>query len=261
METATSRKPSQSCDIVMKGGITSGVVYPLALVELAKKYRYSNIGGTSAGAIAAAAAAASEYGRGIPDAGFERLEKIPEEIGPNLLGLFQPTLGLKPLFDIFVAALRAQGGLARILAVIAAAIRGYSLTALLGLLPGIMLVAIALLFCKNICLFAVGLLLALVGLIVALGWRLLKAANTDLVANNFGICPGISQPGSTLPAFTDWLAQLIQEAAGRTLKDKPLTFGDLHNPPNNAEPIQLAMMTTSLMEERPLHIADATWRG
>ena len=60
---ATSEFPAQSCDIVMKGGITSGVVYPLALVELARKYRFCNIGGTSAGAIAAAAEASSEYGR------------------------------------------------------------------------------------------------------------------------------------------------------------------------------------------------------
>src|SRR5262249_62316943 len=51
----TSQKPAQSCDIVMKGGITSGVVYPLALVELSTKFRFSNIGGTSAGAMAAAA--------------------------------------------------------------------------------------------------------------------------------------------------------------------------------------------------------------
>jgi hypothetical protein len=50
-------------DIVMKGGITSGVVYPLTACELAQVYRFKNIGGTSAGAIAAAAVAAAEYGR------------------------------------------------------------------------------------------------------------------------------------------------------------------------------------------------------
>jgi predicted acylesterase/phospholipase RssA len=48
------------CDLVMKGGITSGVVYPLAVVELARKYHFKNIGGTSAGAIAAAATAAGD---------------------------------------------------------------------------------------------------------------------------------------------------------------------------------------------------------
>ena len=55
--------PTRACDVVMKGGITSGVVYPHALCELAVTYRFSNVGGTSAGAIAAAAAAAAEHGR------------------------------------------------------------------------------------------------------------------------------------------------------------------------------------------------------
>jgi hypothetical protein len=32
--------PTSTCDIIMKGGITSGVVYPLAIVELAKRYRF-----------------------------------------------------------------------------------------------------------------------------------------------------------------------------------------------------------------------------
>ena len=57
--------PRRVCDIVLKGGITSGIVYPLALVKLAEKYRFSCIGGTSAGAIAAAACAAAEYGRAV----------------------------------------------------------------------------------------------------------------------------------------------------------------------------------------------------
>src|SRR5215218_6866138 len=55
--------PKLECDIVMKGGITSGVIYPLAVCELAKVYRLRSVGGASAGAIAAAAAAAAEVGR------------------------------------------------------------------------------------------------------------------------------------------------------------------------------------------------------
>jgi hypothetical protein len=54
--------PAAVCDVIMKGGITSGVVYPLALTELARQFPLSRVGGTSAGAIAAAAAA--EYGSG-----------------------------------------------------------------------------------------------------------------------------------------------------------------------------------------------------
>ena len=51
------------CDLVMKGGIASGVVYPKAIAELSHHYRFQSIGGTSAGAIAAAVTAAAEYQR------------------------------------------------------------------------------------------------------------------------------------------------------------------------------------------------------
>ena len=109
-ENVTERKyqdsdfanPKLFCDVIMKGGITSGAIYPLALAELAKRYRFSNIGGTSAGAIAAAAA---EYGRNVPGKGFLRLTTLPAEAGAILFTLFQPTATVKPLFNILVAAL------------------------------------------------------------------------------------------------------------------------------------------------------------
>ncbi|MGC2319027.1 MAG: hypothetical protein WA615_21445 [Bradyrhizobium sp.] len=244
-------QPEKFCDIVLKGGITSGVVYPLALVSLAETYRFSNIGGTSAGAIAAAAAAAAEYGRHTENAGFDRLAKIPDEVGPNLLSMFQPTPVLKPLFDIFVAASKAKTTTARVIAIISTAVSGYWRGALLGLLPGGVIVAIALASGGGAGFVAFGLLLALMGVIAGVIWRLLKAANTDLVANDFGLCPGIRQPYASGEGFTDWLARLIDEAAGFEKADRPLTFGDLAAPPGGRPPIQLAMMTTSLMEERP----------
>lgn len=52
-----------SVDVTMKGGTTSGVVYPLAVCEIARRAVLRNIGGSSAGAIAAAGAAAAELGR------------------------------------------------------------------------------------------------------------------------------------------------------------------------------------------------------
>ncbi len=54
--------PSLECDLVMKGGITSGVIYPRLVSALSNVYRLRSIGGTSAGAIAAAAAAAAQLG-------------------------------------------------------------------------------------------------------------------------------------------------------------------------------------------------------
>ena len=41
--------PELHCDIVMKGGITSGVVYPLAVCELATTYRLRSVGGPRPG--------------------------------------------------------------------------------------------------------------------------------------------------------------------------------------------------------------------
>ena len=243
-------QPEKICDIVLKGGITSGVVYPLALVSLAEKYRFSNIGGTSAGAMAAVAAAAAEYGRHIENAGFDRLARIPGELGPNLLSMFQPTPALKPLFDIFVAALKAKTKTGRIIAITSAAIGGYWLSALLGLLPGGLVALIALAIGGGTGFVAFGMLLALAGLVAGVVWRLVKAANTDLVGSDFGLCPGIRQPYSSRDGFTDWLARLIDEAAGNET-GRPLTFGDLAAPPDGRPAIQLAMMTTSLMEKRP----------
>ncbi len=53
----------KECDLIMKGGITSGIVYPPLVIKLSRKYRFRNVGGTSAGAIAAAVTAAAEHGR------------------------------------------------------------------------------------------------------------------------------------------------------------------------------------------------------
>jgi predicted acylesterase/phospholipase RssA len=251
--------PSQSCDIVMKGGITSGVVYPLALVALSKKYRLANIGGTSAGAIAAAAAAAAEYGRHVNGAGFDRLAKIPAEVGPHLLSLFQPTPVLKPLFNIFVATLKAKTNVGRLAAFVAAAIGGYLTSAFLGALPGIIVTAIAIIH-ADAGTIAFGLLLALVGLVLTLIMRLKRAVTSELADNDFGICPGIRQLRCMPEAFTDWLARLIEEAAGHQAAGRPLTFGDLLKPPDSAEQIHLKMVTTSLAEGRPYTLPMETGR-
>src|SRR3954447_14075078 len=82
---------ADEADMVMKGGITSGVVYPLAVCELAKRYRFRNLGGSSAGGIAAAFAAAAECNR--DGQGFNKLANVPLDLGDNLGRLFQPSSG------------------------------------------------------------------------------------------------------------------------------------------------------------------------
>ena len=105
----------------MKGGITSGIVYPLAITEIAKAFRLRSISGTSAGAIAAAAAAA-ELGRqryqhgelGNDPGGFTAIERLPAHLclpaasghGTKLLALFRPNPVIRTLFDTFIAILQ-----------------------------------------------------------------------------------------------------------------------------------------------------------
>ena len=71
--------------MVMKGGITSGVVYPHAVCELAQVYRFRSVGGASAGAIAAAATAAAELGRRSDTGGFAELAALPDWLGDQPL--------------------------------------------------------------------------------------------------------------------------------------------------------------------------------
>jgi hypothetical protein len=97
-------KPTKYCDLVMKGGVTSGIVYPPVLLKLKEQYKFRNIGGTSAGAIAAAGAAAAEYGRQCgaenkyPNkSGFRGLENINKQLGSCLLQNSNESYGENPV--------------------------------------------------------------------------------------------------------------------------------------------------------------------
>lgn len=152
MATSNSYKsPDAVCDLIMKGGITSGVIYPKLIGKLAEKYQLKNIGGTSAGAIAAAGAAAAEFRRHTQhtDAGFIELKRLPEILGENisieegkrsrLLSLFQPTPSLRPHFNVLLNTLNVKlPGLAALEIVFQMA-RHFPLLLLFGLAIGTLL--------------------------------------------------------------------------------------------------------------------------
>ena len=106
---SAERRP---CDLVMKGGVTSGIVYPSAIYEISRAFDLKSIGGTSAGAIAAALAAAAQYRRlrraGTEDAeaGYERLRRCPtgSGAGGHLFGLFAPNRLTRRLFNSLPAS-------------------------------------------------------------------------------------------------------------------------------------------------------------
>jgi predicted acylesterase/phospholipase RssA len=106
--------PERCCDLVMKGGITSGVLYPSAVREIAERFYLVGIGGTSAGAIAASVAAAAEYRRRQTGSfeGFERFEEIARELAApgRLLGLFRPDAPTGRLFEVVQRFLEGRAG-------------------------------------------------------------------------------------------------------------------------------------------------------
>src|SRR5436190_492892 len=99
------RRYKKECNLIMKGGATSGLIYPRLIARLSRIYRLKSIGGTSAGAIAAAAAAAAQLGveSGANVHAFEELDTLPEFLGSRaegqkhsrLLQLFQPQRRLR----------------------------------------------------------------------------------------------------------------------------------------------------------------------
>jgi predicted acylesterase/phospholipase RssA len=235
------------CDIVMKGGITSGVVYPLAVCQLATRQQLHSIGGSSAGAIAAVAAAAAEYRRGQGSAdGFIRVAALPEWLGRNLSGLFQPAPSTLALYRLVDAATGAGNKVFRLLcaalkASVAKVVLGMTPAVLVGLAAVLLLVpplnrggwgAAGVFGIALVSLLAAVLVLA--GAAAGTGFALWACARDQVPGNFFGLCRGYRPPGEREtpfthgPALTQWLAAELNEIAGLT--GRPLTFGDLWGP-------------------------------
>ena len=250
----------------MKGGITSGVIYPRALVELAKKYRFRGMGGSSAGAIGAAMGAAAEFGRSR--GGFAELYKLPDEL--NLSELFRPERSTRQLLPVLMAVtgFRKDGGqrrgFARGVVITGTIAIAFPIAGLIGMLAGIALVVAGAIAGSwpGIALVVAGVILALVGWAVAIAIRLSRVLTKAVPANLFGICRGFDPSGSEL-GLTNWLATKLDVIAGLEPEDGPLRFGQLWTgkralragsigdiPPFERK-IDLRMLSTCLSRARP----------
>ena len=256
------------CDLVMCGGITSGIVYPLAVAELSKTYDFRSIGGTSAGALAAVVTAAAAHGRrtGKNPAAFDKIADIPKVLaspgargGTVLESLFVAQPGLERVFRIvkaFIAPTPEQATMATTGLAYLAFVRSYPSFAFLGLLPGSVVCIASAAACGDLAQgFWLKLLLTLaiaVGIVVALlgaGLVSALAAGRDvaklLPGNMYGLCAGLPPEGQSDPTqLTAWLHEQIQGAAGLP-SDDVLTVGDLasHDHPR---PIALNLITSNV---------------
>ena len=253
------------CDLVLTGGVASGVVYPWAIVELARHFRFRNIGGTSVGAMAAALAAAAEYGRRTGfEAPFEPLRRIPAALGEvlpdgrtRMLSLFQPCVNGGRLIELWgkvgcgcgdAPTAPGKSGFTWT-RIVKETLRTYRRPALAGALAGLILASLPLLIFRRVptgiepVQLALGVVAAvativlavLLGAVIFLLLSLWCDVKHGLIENGYGLCKGGTLealgPEGERPGLTQWLHEGIQLSAGLKKKDRPLTFRDLWNSP------------------------------
>jgi len=261
-----TEQPAEYCDLVMKGGITSGLVYPNAVLALAKRYRFKNIGGTSAGAIAAVATAAAALGErrkpGLDptmaaDAGMAGLAGVAAQLTGQgfIYGLFQPSRGARSAYRMMVR-LTASRGLFRKIAIV---MRGIAATA--GLELGVTL----LLFLGlgwwiggRAGMMSALLPATLCALAIAAIFGAMRVARV-IRCNQMGLCTGLAQKplfGKAKPGLTDWLHGIVQALGGFPL-DRPILFSDLWgadrypDEPSSKHAISLQMIATGVSHSEP----------
>lgn len=266
------------CDIVLEGGAASGVVYPRALTAMARRYRLRGIGGTSAGAMAAAVAAGAEHGRATGRGGYDTVEAVPDELAGGGLGhLFQPAARTRPLFRLMLALTggdRPDGRTlpSRVAAAARAVLTGYPWVMIAAALPGLAGIVIGIVWAGGWAI-ALGAVLLVVLIMVAAAVAPIRGLTRDIPANGFGMCSGLAV-GDRHPALTEWLSHKINTSAGLAANAPPLTFGQLWTAGSSGgdaavgtafeDPherrIDLRVITTNLSEARPYELPfDGSW--
>lgn len=255
----TGTPPPFECDLVLKGGVTSALVHPSAVVEIARDHRLRSVGGSSAGAIAAALAAAAELGRDV--GGFERLARVPDDLVAQdargrtlLLRLFQPRPGTRGTFEVLRTLQETTGSRRTALLAGVALRRGLRTPAGLAVLAGsaAVVAAVALGLAGRgdgtthvVAVAAVvllGLLASLLTSAVAGARALVATVPAALAANGHGLCSGLRTPGDPDPGVADWVHQALQDLAGRD-RTAVLTHGDLA-----AAGVRLVTTTTNVSQ-------------
>ena len=192
-------------------------------------------------------------------------EELAKEVGGKtvLLRVFQPAKDVERVFAVLLAGLQRSPFGKKVVSVLLSLCCQYWLYAALGaaivILPLVLafwrlglgwggLAMLLVLDLLPLVLFAI--LGAATGLLLDVLFRLPK--------NDFGICTGTGPADRPHPEkppkddagiapLTDWLHDLFQSVAGRTINDPPVTFGDLWGTEDELaeRDIDLVLMTTN----------------
>lgn len=270
------------CDLVMKGGVTSGIVYPPTICKLATQFVIKNIGGTSVGAIAAALTAAAEYRRRTTGsgAGYDGLARLPEFLKQPgaLLALFAADKRARALLSIALTAVGPTTFLAKLARFLTAMLLQYAWAPILTFIVifGVC-VGVASPLREGViwrCVaatFIFGFIASVTIAAACMAWHALSL----LSRNSYGLCHGFERKGDSkfddvdvttlppdqVPPLTNWLDAFIARTAGKP-RATPLTFGDLwqapeppwHSPAAGEAAIDFCMITTCLTLGRPFRL-------
>lgn len=270
--------PPLECDLVLSGGVMSGVAYPFAACELAKYYRFRRLSGTSVGATAAATVAAAELGRRT--GGFRLLATLPIEVASRVPSVFQPAGSTKALFDVFLSTVRnchrSRAMLALALGRALCKARPFAF-AFGAMIPVVLLSVGTLNLSTSMGVLDLLRILALagaVGVLAAVGSFVLLACSA-LPRVGYGLCSGSA--GTVLASggaqkekldcepVTDWLAHTLDKLAGLDEADGPLTFRQLWGRNDSSKSfgycprkIDLQMTATNLTSGRSVRLPSET---
>ncbi len=223
----------------MKGGITSGIIYPAAVAEVAKTFVFKNIGGTSAGAIAAALTAAAEYRRAKEQTtqGFDRLADIPKWLQQDdrLYKLFAPNSATQSLYKTIVGLAGRPRFHPAIVAKWCGLVWAFPMASAIGSVFGMAMLWMVLGLHGPLWLrILMAVLAALVigaGITIACLISLYLDVRNKLPKNSFGLVLGVDDKDrSNEIALSTWLTKEIEDIAGLPPGQAPLTFGMLWDP-------------------------------
>ncbi|MDB5581499.1 MAG: RpoH suppressor [Bradyrhizobium sp.] len=247
------------------------------------RVRFKNIGGTSAGAIAAAASAAAALGdRKLvwnqpidqpPDkVGFNGLKTVAHDLAKQgfIYSLFQPAPGARNAYRVIVT-LAGGGGFFRKASALLSGI--FAVAPVECVAIAVALEALGYWAARGAGLWAAAvpaMICTLIGGAVFAGLRTARVARGNFLGLVSGMGPARRWFGrwrpERKPALTEWLHVVLQQLAGKKLADQ-LIFSDLWNAvryegePATEKALTLQMITTGVShhEPRTLPFMDSTF--
>jgi len=274
------------CDLVLEGGVTSALIYTGLIARLSCHYRFKRLGGTSSGAVAAAAGAIAQRAKletlkkppGQREKPFEegvrefprKLAKTDKQGRTALFRLFQAQESTCRGYRVVATWLkhRAQGWGTATVRALATTVCNFWVSFLIGALPGLWILLTTwrplwpngLQDPVNWISPALGLVLALgLGLLAAVLWAVWTTLR-GMWRNQFGLCSGMqgAEYGDDGTALTPTLHRFFNELLGRNAEaEQPVIFAELWGKDaltGGDREIDLQVITTALNLRRPFRL-------